>query len=187
VRDSAKLARWSDLQPRIESSGIGRAVISVFVVVTVVAIVGTNLPGSTLRADLMSPGQPYLNALGLDQDWALFAPDPRREAIGLRAIVRYDDGTSATWTIPDDDPVIGTYRDYRWRKWMENVIMPTSQGLWRAAALWAAREEARSDKREFDVTLVRLTSSLMAPGTKPLRGPWVAEAFFNLRLTAAGA
>jgi hypothetical protein len=157
-------------------------VISAFVIVTLAAIVATNLPGSALRTDLLKPGQPYLDAVGLDQDWALFAPDPRRTAIGLRAIVRYDDGTSATWTIPQDDPVIGAYRDYRWRKWMENLIVGPNQALWRPAALWAAREEARPDRREFDVTLVRLEANLLAPGTKPLRGPWVAQAFFNLRL-----
>jgi hypothetical protein len=171
------------VQQRVERSGVGRAAISVFVVVTLVGIVGINLPGSVLRTDLLKPGQPYLNAVGLDQDWALFAPDPRRTAIGLQAVVRYDDGTSATWTIPQDDPVIGTYRDYRWRKWMENVIMDLNRSLWRAAALWAAREEARTDRREFDVTLVRLEASLFAPGTTPIRGPWESQAFFNLRLT----
>jgi len=182
VRDSGQPSRWSDLQSRVESTGIGRAAISGFVVVTLVAIAAINLPGSALRADLMAPGQPYLNALGLDQNWALFAPDPRRTAIGLRAVVRYDDGTSATWTIPNDDPVIGTYRDYRWRKWMENVIMDANQALWRPAALWAAREEARPDRREFDVTLVRLEAILRPPGTAAIRGPWVSRAFFNLRL-----
>jgi hypothetical protein len=185
VRDSAQLSRWSDVQPRIESSGLGRAAISLFVVATLVAIVGTNLPASTLRSDLMSPGQPYLNALGLDQDWALFAPDPRRTVIGLEAVVRYEDGTTATWTIPNDDPIVGAYRDYRWRKWMENVIMPTSQTLWRGAALWAAREEASPQKREFDVTLVRREANLLAPGTTPLRAPWTTQAFFQLRLAGS--
>jgi hypothetical protein len=186
VRPSAQASRWSALSERIERSRVGRAAISGFVVVTLVAIGAINLPGSVLRVDLLKPGQPYLNAVGLDQDWALFAPDPRRTAIGLRAVVRYDDGTSATWTIPQDDPVIGAYRDYRWRKWMENVIMDSNRPLWRPAALWAAREEARPDKREFDVTLVRLDASLLAPGTTPIRGPWVAQAFYNLRLTGPG-
>jgi len=151
-------------------------------VITVIAIGAVNLPGSALRADLMVPGQPFLNAVGLDQNWALFAPNPRRAAIGLRAVVRYEDGTSATWTIPNDDPVVGTYRDYRWRKWMENVFMDGNQALWRPAALWAAREEARPDRREFDVTLLRLEANLRPPGTTPIRGPWVRRAFFNLKL-----
>jgi hypothetical protein len=182
VRDPGQASRWSDLQSRVESSRIGRAAISGFVVLTLVAIAAINLPSSALRADLLVAGQPYLNAIGLDQGWALFAPDPRREVIGLKAVVRYEDGTSATWTIPNDDPVVGTYRDYRWRKWMENVIMDENRGLWRPAALWAAREEARPDRREFDVTLVRLEASLRPPGMTPIRGPWVSRAFFNLRL-----
>jgi hypothetical protein len=186
VRQPAQVSRWTDVQSRVESSGVGRVLISGFVIVTLIAIVGINLPASTLRSDVLKPGQPYLNALGLDQDWALFAPDPRRQAIGLRAVVRYDDGTSATWTIPNDDPVVGTYRDYRWRKWMENVIMDANQSLWRPAALWAAREEARPDKREFDVTLVRREANLLAPGTTPIRGPWQEQAFFNLKLTGPG-
>jgi hypothetical protein len=182
VRDPGQASRWSELQSRVESSRIGRAAISGFVVLTLVAIAAINLPSSALRADLMVAGQPYLNAIGLDQGWALFAPDPRREVIGLKAVVRYEDGTSATWTIPNDDPVVGTYRDYRWRKWMEYVIMDANQALWRPAALWAAREEARRDRPEFDVTLVRLEATLRPPGTRPIRGPWVSRAFFNLRL-----
>jgi hypothetical protein len=69
---------------------------------------------------------------------------------------------------------------------MENLIMPTSQPLWRPAALWAAREEAQPDKQEFDVTLVRLEANLLPPGTTPIRGPWQAQAFFNLRLAGPG-
>jgi hypothetical protein len=177
------LERWSDLQERAEASEFGRGLISAFVLVTVGLVVATNLPSSPLRDRLMGPGQPYLNALGLDQSWAIFAPEPRKAAIDLRAVVRYDDGSTAAWRIPDDDPVIGTFRDYRWRKWLENVIADANQQLWRPAAIWVAAHEARPGRRAVQVTLIRRFATLQPPGQEPDRLPWRESTFYTLDIT----
>ncbi len=181
------LERWSQLQARAEASDFGRGIISAFIVVTLGLVLATNLPSSPLRDKLMAPGQPYLNALGLDQSWAIFAPEPRRFAIDLRAVVRYDDGSTRAWRIPNDDPLIGTFRDYRWRKWLENVIADSNHALWRPAAIWIAGRNVPSGRRPVQVTLVRRFAALPPPGQSPSRLPWQEKLFYTLDIKPAAS
>ncbi|MGI8801747.1 MAG: hypothetical protein ACR2KV_06180 [Solirubrobacteraceae bacterium] len=177
--------RWSGLQARLESSDFGRGVISAFVIVTVGLILAANLPASPLHDELIAPGQPYLNALGLDQSWSVFAPEPRRASLDLRADIRYDDGSRATWRIPHDDPFVGTFRDYRWRKWLEQVDAETNQQLWRPAAIWIAGQELRPGRRVVEVTLTRRVAPLQPPGVSPSQLPWQEKLFYTLHVAPA--
>ncbi len=172
-------------QQRIEESAFGRGLLSSLIVVTLIAIVAINLPQSELRRQLLRPGQPYLNAIGADQNWSLFAPDPRRVVLDVSAAVAYDDGRTAHWTFPHDDALIGTYRDYRWRKWEENLISPDNAGaLWCPAALWAAGQQPRPGHAITGVSLVERFAALAPPGVTPSVGPTQQRVFYTLRLPA---
>jgi hypothetical protein len=174
------------LQQRIEESPLGRGVLSSLIVVTLVAIVAVNLPGSNLRQQLLRPGQPYLNAIGLDQDWGLFAPDPRRIVIDVTALVKFDDGRTVRWRFPRGRALIGTYRDYRWRKWEENLIDPANGGpLWKPAALWAAARETRPRHTVSRVTLLERYAPLAPPGIAPSVGPSQQRTLYTLLLGSA--
>lgn len=73
------------LQERLEARPAGRVLISAFLVVTLAAVCATNLPESRLRREALKPAGPFLRATGLDQDWRVFAPDPRsRESAEAR-------------------------------------------------------------------------------------------------------
>jgi hypothetical protein len=155
------------------------------IVVTLVAIVAINLPSSDLRRQLLRPGQPYLNAIGLDQQWALFAPDPRRVVLDFAAEVSFDDGKVAYWHYPRNGALIGTYRDYRWRKWAELLIDPgNAPALWRPAALWAAAQEQRAGHAETRVALVERFQAIEPPGVTPSTGPLGRRVFYILALPA---
>jgi predicted DCC family thiol-disulfide oxidoreductase YuxK len=174
-------------QQRFEESEVGRGILSTLIVVSLIAIVAINLPGSELRRQLLRPGQPYLNALGIDQNWSLFAPNPRRVVLDVSATVAYDDGRTAQWTFPHDGALFGTYRDYRWRKWEENLISPlNAEPLWRPAALWAASHETRVGHAVTRVTLVERYANLEPPGVTPSTGPTAIRVFFVLRLPGSG-
>ncbi len=174
-------------QQRLEESAFGRGMLSSLFVVTLIAIVAINLPQSDLRRQLLRPGQPYLNAIGLDQNWALFAPDPRRVVIHVAATVSYDDGRTAQWSFPRDGALIGTYRDYRWRKWAENLINPANAtALWRSAALWAAGQERRPGHAITKVSLVERFAPLAPPGVTPSVGPTQQRVFYTLRVQPPG-
>jgi predicted DCC family thiol-disulfide oxidoreductase YuxK len=174
-------------QQQFEESAFGRGILSTLIVVSLIAIVAINLPGSELRRQLLRPGQPYLNALGIDQNWSLFAPNPRRVVLDVSATVVYDDGRTAQWTFPHDGALLGTYRDYRWRKWQENLISPVNAApLWRPAALWVASHETRVGHAVTRVTLVERYASLEPPGVTPSTGPAAIRVFFTLRLRGTG-
>lgn len=181
-------AGYPTLSEWTERSDFGRGLISAFVVLTLAAIIATNLPDSTLRSDLMASGQPYLNVLGLDQSWALFAPDPRRVLIDLRGVVTFDDGSTATWRFPRNGALVGTYRDYRWRKWTENAISDANAAtLWKSAAVWAAKEKARPGRRAARVKLVRRIAPLNPPGQQRSHLDWREEAFYTLEISPSAA
>jgi hypothetical protein len=168
-------------QSRLESSPFGRGILSVLILITLIAIIATNLPNSDLRRVVMKPGQPYLNALGLDQAWGVFAPDPRRDSIDISAVVTYDDGRVAQWNIPRNGALIGSYTDYRWGKWEEFLIQPgVGNSLWLPAAQWAASRVTRPGHTVKRVVLVERYRQLFAPGVSPSQGPTRRLVFYSL-------
>ena len=173
---------WSRLQERFESTAAGRVAISLFLLVTLVFVAATNLPGSRLRHDVLVPGQPYLNAVGLDQRWDVFAPEPRKQTIDLVSRVTYADGSQSDWLVPRRGALFGEYSDYRWRKWLENVIADAHRDLWRPTALFTARRQLLPGERPVRVTLVRRFYDLLPPGSHPARGPWKEFSYYTLAL-----
>ena len=95
------------LQERIESSRAGQIVLSLFIVVTLVAIGITVMPDSLLRREASKVTDPYLKATGLEQRWRIFAPTQRPFSLRLEAQVRYDDGSIAIWRPPAGGDLIG--------------------------------------------------------------------------------
>jgi len=174
----------ASLQERLESSRLGRLAISVFVAATVAAIAIVNLPDSKVQRSLLSIDGPYVNALGLDQNWGVFAPDGRESVIVLDARVRYTDGSTAAWRLPEGDPFVTAYWDYRWRKWAENLITAGNDGaaIWRPAAIWIARQETRPGKSPAQVTLAARLYDLLAPGDpRGDHGPWRRTQLYSIR------
>jgi len=160
---------------RLETTAVGRVLISAFLLVTLPAVTLANLPDSQVRRTLLVVGQPYLNATGLDQSWGVFAPDGRRFVVDLVARVRYEDGTTATWRPPQGGPFLATYWDYRWRKWAENLMTLGGVGgvIRTPAAMWIAREMTRPPKSPRQVMLTTRFYDLYPPGDpRGERGPW---------------
>jgi len=153
------------LQEAIEASGPGKAVISLFVLVTIVAIATINLPESQTKRSLSKLTQPYANAIGIDQAWGVFAPDPRQESIELEAEITYPDGGQESWRAPERDAVIGTYSDYRWRKLTENAIVQGDGPIARQLALWVVRHERKRTERPSGVVLIKHSRKTLPPGT----------------------
>jgi hypothetical protein len=178
----ADVVRKFGPQERLESSRWGRLLISAFLVVTLIAVAVTNLPESRLRREGMRVARPYLDATGLDQNWRVFAPDPRQASLRLEARVSYADGTVAIWRPPSGGALVGAYWDYRWRKWLENAVQDANRKvLWRPVALYVAREMRRSDRAIRRVTLIRGWQDLRPPGSPgPDARPWKSYAFYTL-------
>lgn len=184
---SVRRVPWWRLQERFESTAAGRVAISLLIVASLAFVVAENLPRSSLRHDVLVPGQPYLNAVGLDQHWEVFAPNPRKQVIDLVSRVTFSDGSQAVWRLPDRGALVGAYSDYRWRKWLENAIADANRPLWRPLALWTARRVSTGGKRPVRVTLIRRFYDLLPPGSRPDRGPWKEFAYYTLALPQGAA
>ena len=165
----------SGAMERIERNSTGRAVISALVIVLVASVVATSLTDSPLRRSLLRHDQALLDLTGLEQRWDLFAPDPRRRSLDVRAVIRFPGGERRTWTLPDRAPFVGVYADHRWRKWMEIGARggPRSPAWpWLARWLATTRRSERGRPPET-VTVVGRWRDLRPPGARgPDRGPW---------------
>jgi hypothetical protein len=159
---------------RLESNGVARAVISALVVVIVASIAMSSISDSPLRRSLLRHDQALLDATGLDQRWNLFAPDPRRRAIDVRARIRYADGRRETWTLPRGPAVVGVYWDHRWRKWMDAGAQGgAGSPLWRWLARWLVSTRSEAGRRPVAVTVLGRSRRLRPPGADgPERRPW---------------
>jgi hypothetical protein len=141
-------------QQRFEESGLGRRVLSLFVTITLVAIVVWLLPASSLKSALQPIVAPYLVVSGLTQSWQLFTPEPRQTSREVYARIEYDDGSTSRWELPGGD-VIGPYRSYRWRKWADELRRDRNSDMWEPAARYLADLHATGGKTPTSVTLVR--------------------------------
>jgi hypothetical protein len=167
------------VQERLEASRAGRAAISVFVAVTIVSVVVWNLPSSAMKEEAFKVTGPYVRAAGLDQNWGVFSPDPRRHSLEVVARVEYADGTEQTLSVPRGGRLAGGYWDYRWRKWAEWTSTDSHEFLWEPAAAWFARRARVEGGLPVRVTLVRRWRATLPPGPGPSRGGWQEYAYYT--------
>ena len=168
---------------RIEGNPTGRVFISALLIVALVAIIVSNLPASALRRSALPAVKPVLDATGLNQNWNLFAPNPRRSTLRLEARIDYADGTSSVWRTPISDPFVGTYRAFRWRKWASYVLSSSRRQLWPAAAAWLAKIHTRAGKVPVKVTLFRQFFFAPTPGSgDSLQPPWREDILYSVRI-----
>jgi hypothetical protein len=112
---SAPTAEQPGVQERFETSGRGRKAITVFLAVVIAMMLIANMPPGPAGNAANAPIEPVLEATGLSQGWYLFAPNPARKTVRLVAVIRFTDGSKATWTPPSSNRFLGAYRDYHWR------------------------------------------------------------------------
>lgn len=171
------------LQERIEQSRTGRAVISGVLVVLLAVVVLLVSQPSPIREQVVDTVEPAIFALGLDQYWGVFAPDPRNVVLRFHARVHYRDGTTETWTMPSGGPLLGEYWDYRWRKYVEYVVPDQFAALTRRQiATYIARDRHRGGRVPVRVVLVRRWQTVRPPGSATPRSPWREQAYFTLRV-----
>ena len=175
----------TSLQQRFERSRVGRVVISLFVLATLITVLTANLPASHLQTVLQRFDHPYLNAADFQQDWGVFAPDPRQQTVEVLARVTFADGSQQTWQIPARNPVVGEYIDYRWRKWEEWVVSPSYPFLYKPGAVYAARRLATPDRRPVRVQLIDLSHQITVPGQTAFQTKPTEHTFYTTSITPA--
>lgn len=168
---------------RLEESVVGRLVIQVLLAATLLAMVAVNLPKSQLKYDLARVVAPYVEATGLDQNWAVFS-NPRTISAYVYGVVDFADGSSTTIGIPAASGFWDAFVDYRWQKY-EEVIRPDDGAVyWPDYARYLADQVRGGDHEPVRVSLVRRWSESNPPGPGPDRTGWQEHTFYVLTLGA---
>lgn len=164
---------------RFEQSTAGQVVLTLLMAVLAAAVLVWNLPSGRPRDALRPAAGALLLPVGLDQDWALFAPDPRGFSVGVLAKVSYADGRTRTVVPPHNGHVLSPYRTYRWQKYVERLRADDYAGLWEPTARWIADAQGPGVTR---VELVRTFRDARTPGTAGPRKPRGEYSFYTLDL-----
>lgn len=164
--DESKVTARREVSPR------RRIVITIFIVVTLGAVLIQHMPDSVTKTGLMAVARPYLNATGLDQTWSIFSPNPRQQTSYVLARVDRGDGSVAFHPIPTG---IGPseYWGYRWQKYGESLSEPGGRTLLRPYAAWVVEQDRRDGGDPVRVTLIVRASKNLPPGSTPDALPFV--------------
>lgn len=150
--------RWGQ---RLETSRVGQVLLSVAMLVVIACLVLWNLPAGRPHDAVRPLVAPVVQGLGLEQDWALFAPDPRAFSVGLSAAITFSDGHVEHWEPPHNGLVVSPYRTYRWQKYVERARADDYRLLWEQTAQWVAREH---EPGVVKVVLTRTFRNVLRPG-----------------------
>jgi hypothetical protein len=165
---------------RFEASAFGRVILTVFMAVLAAAVVIWNLPAGKPRDAVRPAAAHVLFPIGLDQDWALFAPDPRTFSVGVYARITYADHRERIWVPPHNGRYVAPYRTYRWQKYVERLRADDYSNLWEPTARWLARDFGPGVTK---VVLVRTFRDAVVPGSGANRVPRSEYAFYTMKLT----
>lgn len=156
------------LSERVERSSVGQAVISISIVLLLLTGVGTHLPAGSAVHEQVSREANYLSRLvASEQQWGVFAPNPRSTSLRMEGRVTFEDGTTAVWRLPEGARIGGNFRYYRWRKWLERVRSDDFRSLWEPTARWIASEYADGPSPVAEVQLVRFFHENVLRGEQP--------------------
>jgi len=164
---------------RFESSTVGRVVLTVVMAVLAAAVLLWNLPAGRPRDAVRPAAAHVLLPIGLDQDWSLFAPEPRGFSVGVFARITYVDGRQRIRVPPHNGHLLAPYRTYRWQKYVERLRADDFSNLWDPTARWIA-DEAGADVAK--VELVRTFQDVVIPGSSQARKPAGEFTFYTLDL-----
>jgi hypothetical protein len=162
---------------KLRSSAVGHGLISAGLLFTLLAIIVVNLPTSQFKSDLARLTQPYVNAVGLGQDWSVFS-SPRTTSAFVYARVDYADGSTSVVPFPAGRGVTA-YADYRWRKYEERIRQDSSERLWAPYAEFVAKRARQGGRQPVHVSLVRRWADSNPPGPGTDRAPWLEYTFYS--------
>lgn len=130
--------------------------------VGLIVVVLFNLPaGAITRATA-----PVVNSialpLGLDQNWALFAPRPPTRQEDVEVYVTMAGGEVKSWALPRSNPVLGVPAMHRWRKVKESLL--TTPETRSDFAHWVVRRLTGPGDRPAHVEMILRSAGMTAPG-----------------------
>lgn len=127
-----------------------RMIGSIFILVGLIFALWYPLPDSAVKRAVPSWWVPATEFLGLQQNWAMFAPDPPGETVVVEAVVTDASGKSVIVRSPVPNPIFGSVYSERWRKWQERIRPPIPSAVesWPNAARWFVKQAEEAGMRD---------------------------------------
>lgn len=164
---------------RVERSSTGQLVISACIVLFLLCEIGTNLPSSAVQRAEDATANRMIRIMGVEQEWGVFAPDPRPTSLQLEARITFVNGTTATWRLPEGSPLGENLRYYRWRKWLERARSDNYTDIWDPTARWIA---SLYDDRSSPVETVELIRRFHDNALTDRQPPYKEFVYYTLEL-----
>jgi hypothetical protein len=166
---------------RIERSRVGRTLLTLLIALLLLLEIGTHLPAeSAVNQKVGTYANQYIRVLGSEQSWGVFAPNPRDSSLEIEGRVTFEDGSTATWTLPHGPVVGGNLRFYRWRKWLERARSDDLKSLWDPTARWVASLYEDAPSPVAKVELLRRFHKDQIVGPPP---PYQTFTYYTLDLS----
>jgi hypothetical protein len=182
----ATVLRVPDETPsvRFERSAIGQLVISAGIVLFLLIEIGTNLPESSVEREISRTANRTVRWLGVEQEWGVFAPDPRPTSLGVEGRVTFEDGSTAVWHLPQGGEIVENLRYYRWRKWLERIRSDGYPELYEPTARWIA---SLYDDQPSDVVRVELVRFFRTNEIDDPQPPYEEYTYFTYDVARSGS
>jgi hypothetical protein len=132
--------------------------------VSVIVLIGVvwNLPESEVKRRLAPILRPVASAVGLEQSWKMYAPEPIRRFELLEVHVTMADGTDRVWTDWRANPASLAPSWYRWQKLKEQA--PREPSIQAGLAHWVTRRLTSASEHPVRVQIILRTEDLPPPG-----------------------
>lgn len=112
----------------------------IVVLITFASILIYAMPDSPIKENVPSWIYSTGDAITLNQNWALFAPDPPTTDVKLDVVVTGADGTVTVESLPSGPAWLPTARSERWRKVRERVTPTSASERWPELMSWSLRQ-----------------------------------------------
>lgn len=167
------------MSQRLERSPRGQVFLTLVMAVIVAAVLVWNMPAGRARDALLPVAGRIVQPVGLEQDWGLFAPEPRGSSVSMFATITHRDGRTERWEPPEGGLFLAPYRTYRWQKFVERLRADDYERMWNPTARWIARQAGPGVTR---VVLTRRFRPVVVPGEDGPRPAAELFSYFTLEL-----
>lgn len=139
-----------------DTNELWRLLLTVPIVIGLVFALWYPLPNSRLKAMAPSWWVPATELFGLQQNWAMFSPDPPELTLDVEAVITDAEGEEWVINVPRPNPLIGSVYSERYRKWEERIYPVAMNPEWPNAARWFA---TKARQEGIDPKVVQLRRS----------------------------
>lgn len=152
---------------KVKHSEVFRFLATVPIIIGLAFALWYPLPNSNIKQRVPGWWVPATELFGLQQNWAMFSPDPPQLTLDVEAIVTDAAGKKWLVNVPRPNPAFSSVYSERYRKWEERIYPVLMNGEWPNAARWFAARAEDQGIKPVTVELQRTWTMTDLPGIPP--------------------